>query len=146
MNRLLTTLFAASATIAVLIGTATAANPQAYQTFTSAKPPRSGSAFTGAALTVFVEGRQANGFRSIAFTCTRGSVKLEGRSLRLPVRVVRLSRDPDLGGQVESVSICTWAIPRGLAGKRLTAGYTIRVVNSDGTTAEDGASLAWAIR
>jgi hypothetical protein len=61
------------------------------------------------------------------------------------VRVVRLSRDPDLGGQVESVSICTWSIPRGLAGKRLTAGYSIRVVNSDGTTAEDGAPLVWVI-
>jgi hypothetical protein len=146
MKRPLTTLVAASATIAVVVGTATAANPQAYQTFTSAKPPRSGSVFTGAALTVFGEGRRANGFRSVAFTCTRGSVRVKGRSIRVPVRVVRLSRDPDLGGQVESVSTCTWSIPRSLAGKRLTAGYAIRVVNADGTTAEDGAQLGWTIR
>jgi hypothetical protein len=127
-------------------GSAAAANPQAYQTFTSAKAPRSGAGFTGAALTVLVGGRQANGYRSVALVCTPGTVNLKGRTVRIPVRVARLPWDPDVGGQVESVSVCTWSIPGGLRGKRLTAGYAIRVVNSDGTTAEEGGALAWTIR
>ena len=130
----------------LLVEAATGAEPRAYQVLTEAKAPRAGSAFTGAALTVFHQERQANGYRSVTLGCTRGTVKVSGRTIRVPVRLVTMRWDPDRGGPVESVSTCTWSLPRGLAGKRLTAGYTVATVNADGTKAVEGEQLAWTIR
>jgi hypothetical protein len=130
----------------LLVGTATGAEPRAYQVLTEAKAPRAGSAFTGAALTVFHQERQANGYRSVTLGCTRGTARLSGRTVRVPVRVITIRWDPDRGGPVESVSTCTWSLPRGLAGMRLTAGYTVATVNADGTTAVEGERLGWTIR
>jgi hypothetical protein len=130
----------------LLVGTATGAEPRAYQVLTETKAPRAGSPFTGAALTVFHQERQANGYRSVTLGCTRGTARLSGRTVRVPVRVVTIRSEPDGGGPVESVSTCTWSLPRGLAGKRLTAGYTVTTVNADGTNALEGGRLTWTIR
>jgi hypothetical protein len=130
----------------LLVGTASGAEPHAYQVLTEAKAPRAGSPFTGAALTVFHQERQANGYRAVTLGCTRGTARLSGRTVRVPVRVVTMRWDPDQGGPVESVSTCTWSLPRGLAGKRLTAGYTVTTVNADGTKTVEGGTLAWTIR
>jgi hypothetical protein len=133
-------------TSVLLVGTARGAEPRAYQLLTEAKAPRGGSLFTGAALTVFHQERLANGYHSVTLGCTRGVARLSGRTVRVPVRVVTLRWDPDQGGPVESVSTCTWSLPRGLAGKRLTAGFTVATVGADGTTAVEGGRLAWTIR
>jgi hypothetical protein len=130
----------------LLVGTATGAEPHAYQVLTEATVPRAGSAFTGAALTVFHQERLANGYRSVTLGCTRGTAKLSGRTVGVPVRVVTIRWDPDQGGSVESVSTCTWSLPRGLAGKRLTAGYTVTAVNADGTKGMESERLAWTVR
>jgi hypothetical protein len=133
-------------TSVLLVGTATGAEPRAYQVLTEATVPRAGSPFTGAALTVFHQERLANGFRSVTLACTPGTTRLSGRTVSVPVRVVTLRWDPDQGGPVESVSTCTWSLPRGLAGKRLTAGYAVTAVNADGTKGVEGGRLAWTIR
>ena len=133
-------------TSVLLVGTATGAEPRAYQVLTEAKAPRAGTPFTGTALTVFHQERQANGFRSVTLACTRGTARLSGRTIGVPARIVTLRWDPDQGGPVESVSTCTWSLPRGLAGKRLTAGYGVTTVNADGTKGVEGGRLAWTIR
>jgi hypothetical protein len=133
-------------TSVLLVRTATGAEPRAYQLLTEATAPRAGSPFTGAALTVFHQERQANGYRSVTLGCTRGTARLSGRTVRVPVRVITLRWDPDQGGPVESVSTCSWSLPRNLAGRRLTAGYTVTTVNADGTKAVEGGRLSWTLR
>jgi hypothetical protein len=131
----------------LLVATAIGAEPHAYQVLTETNAPRAGSPFTGAALTVFHQERQADGYRSVTLGCTPGTTRLSGRTVRVPVRVVTMRWDPDRGvGPVESVSTCTWSLPRSLTAKRLTAGYTVTTVNADGTKAVEGGSLAWTIR
>jgi hypothetical protein len=142
------TLIAAGVVIAgVLVSPAAATGPDETQLFRSVKAPRAGSAFAGAALTVFGRERQENGFREIRFSFARGSVKLKsGRMLRVRVTVTRLPANPDLGGRVESVSICTWLVPAGLTGRRLTSSLTIYLTNADGTTGSVSEPLGWTIR
>ena len=132
-------------TSVLLVGTATGAEPRAYQVLTEAKAPRAGTPFTGTALTVFHQERQANGFRSVTLACTRGTTRMSGRTVSVPVRAATVRWVYELG-PVESVSTCTWSLPRGLAGKRLTAGYTVTTVNADGTKGVEGGRLAWTIR
>ena len=126
------------------MGTATGAEPRAYQVLTEAKAPRAGTPFTGTALTVFHQERQANGFRSVTLACARGTTRLSGRTVSVPVRTATVRWDTS--GPVESVSTCTWSVPRGLTGKRLTAGYTVTTVIADGTKGVEGGRLAWIIR
>ena len=129
----------------LLVGTATGAEPHAYQVLTEATVPRAGSPFTGAALTVFHQRAACKRLGEVTFGCTRGTARLSGRTVSVPVRVATVRWVYQLG-PVESVSTCTWSLPRGLAGKRLTAGYTVTTVNADGTKGVEGGRLAWTIR
>jgi hypothetical protein len=145
MARLATIFVGVVVTSVLLAATATGAEPRAYQVLTEAKVPRAGSPFTGAALTVFHQERLANGWARVTFGCTRGTARLSGRTVSVPVRAATVRWVYELG-PVESVSTCTWSLPRGLAGKRLTAGYTVTTVNADGTKGVEGGRLAWTIR
>ena len=132
-------------TSVLLVGTARGAESHAYQVLTEVKASRAGSPFTGVALTVFHKERQENGYRAVTLGCTRGTATLSGRTVHVPVRAATVRWVYELG-PVESVSTCTWSLPRGLAGKRLMAGYTVTTVNADGTKGVEGGRLVWTIR
>jgi len=128
-----------------LVSPATAAGPDETQVLKSTMAPRAGSAFPGVALTVFGQERRENGIREIRFGCSRGSVKLKsGRTLHVPVTVTSFRSDAE-PGEAESVWTCTWFVPRGVRGRKLTATFTIRNINADGTDGLIGEPVAWTI-
>ena len=127
------------------VSEADAAGPPAVQVLTAQTRPRAGRPFLGVAVATLDAG--AHPSRRVTPTCTSGRIRVgPHRTVAVPVAVDRLPRNPDVGGSVRSITVCTWQVPRGARQRTLPASVVVAYVHLDGSTGQTGETVEWEVR